>query len=143
MVQHAATPDENLRLSRPSRQGDEIKISSGVSWSRRGVDLIETLQYTGAFIYWTPVGLYTSHQRVLRLIHVLYHFDQVFTPTVFLSTSRAQILWDRAKTTPRLFEMYVTHNRNILLKIFLRANFAKSRCQNRGSEHLVEMIQSV
>ena len=45
MAQNAATPDEILRLSQPSRQGDETKISSGVSRSRRGVDLIETLQY--------------------------------------------------------------------------------------------------
>src|SRR6267154_1299354 len=35
MAQNAATPDKILRMSRPSRQGDETKISSGVSQSRR------------------------------------------------------------------------------------------------------------
>ena len=44
MARNASTP-EILHLSQPSRQGDETKISSGVSQSRRGVDLIETLQY--------------------------------------------------------------------------------------------------
>jgi len=49
MAQKTVTPDEFLPLSRPSRQGDETKISSGVSWSWRGVNLIETLQYSHKF----------------------------------------------------------------------------------------------
>jgi len=50
MAQNAATP-EILHLSQPSRQGDETKILSGVSQSRRGVDLIETLQYLEFIIH--------------------------------------------------------------------------------------------
>jgi hypothetical protein len=45
MAQNAATPDEILHLSWPSRQGDETKISLGVSQLQKGVNLIETLQY--------------------------------------------------------------------------------------------------
>ena len=37
--------DGILALSQSSRQGDETKISLGESWSRRGDDLIEILQY--------------------------------------------------------------------------------------------------
>jgi hypothetical protein len=44
MAQNATTP-EILHLSQPSRQGDKTKFSSGMSWSWRGVNLIETLQY--------------------------------------------------------------------------------------------------
>jgi len=61
MAQNAATPDENLRLSQSSRQGDETKISSGVSRSRRGVDLIETLQYSHNFLVGACTGLFCFH----------------------------------------------------------------------------------
>ena len=39
-----ATPDEIRTLSRPPMQGDEMKISSGVSQSRRGDKSIEIVQ---------------------------------------------------------------------------------------------------
>jgi hypothetical protein len=78
---------------------------------------------------------------ILVIPEVLYHFDRPFTPTVFLSISQARILPDQAETTPRLFEMYVTHSRNFFLETILWVNFEKSWCQNRGSERLVKMIQ--
>ena len=48
-------------------------------------------KYTGAFIYWTLVGLYTSRQRVLRLIHVCSTLQPciihpVFEPRQYIST---------------------------------------------------------
>jgi hypothetical protein len=63
MAQNPATPDEILRLSRPSRQDDETKISSGVSRSRRGVDLIETLQYGPK-----KAGIARPHLEVIVLL---------------------------------------------------------------------------
>jgi hypothetical protein len=48
-------------------------------------------KYTGAFVYWTLVGLYTSRQRVLRLIHVCSTLQPciihpVFEPRQYIST---------------------------------------------------------
>jgi hypothetical protein len=40
LYRSTATTNEMLTLSRLPRQGDKNKILSGVSWSRRGVNLI-------------------------------------------------------------------------------------------------------
>ena len=45
MAQHVGPLDRFLSLSRPSRRGDETKISSGMSRSRKGVDLILVYTY--------------------------------------------------------------------------------------------------
>jgi hypothetical protein len=45
MARQKVAPDENLLMSQASGQSDEKKISSGVSQSRKGDELIEIVQY--------------------------------------------------------------------------------------------------
>src|SRR5882762_7446273 len=45
MAGQRAAPDEILSMSQASRRSDEKKISSGMSQSRRGDELIEIVQY--------------------------------------------------------------------------------------------------
>jgi len=46
MARQKAASDEILPMSQASRQSDEKKISSGMSQSQRGDELIEIVQYS-------------------------------------------------------------------------------------------------
>jgi len=72
MAQKTVTSDKFLPSSWPSRQGDETNILSDILRSRRGVNLIKTLQY---FSFW--------------LNHWSYHWIQVrikfcYLPSILL-----------------------------------------------------------